>query len=344
MTTSPSTDHAREIRNALADPRFVCERLGLLSDRRKVQRQAGGFIVACPHHGGVSCSVTRGRDGTVRYRCFGCGESGDVLSLVGAVRGLSTRRDFRKVLLEAAEIAGEWAIVYELESGKRDETRSPVAAPPTPDEPPREYPSASDVECLWSQCRPTSDDDEVGSWLVSRGLDAALVDAGDLARALPKDVGSLPHFARYHGRSWVNTGHRLIVPMRDASGEMRSVRAGRVVDGETPKRLPPSGHKASELVMADELGAAMLAGRFQPAEVMIVEGEPDFLTWATQPKPRPCATIGVVSGSWSPSYADRFPIGGKFWIFTDHDPAGERYAREIWAGLRRRGFPRRGRP
>lgn len=95
----------REIRNRLDDPARVVDALGLSKGSRP---QARGMLVCCPVHADrtPSCSVRTGADGTIACRCHGCGWTGDVLGLVAAVRGLDTRRDFGRVLAEAAAIAG----------------------------------------------------------------------------------------------------------------------------------------------------------------------------------------------------------------------------------------------
>lgn len=94
----------REIKARLADPIAVASMLGLAG----VRRQAGGCLVLCPSHDErkPSCSLTLATSGELRARCFSCGWSGDVFGLVAAVRGLSTRSDFRRVVSEAAELAG----------------------------------------------------------------------------------------------------------------------------------------------------------------------------------------------------------------------------------------------
>jgi hypothetical protein len=50
--------------------------------------------------------VRVGRDGTLACKCHGCGWSADVLGLIAAVHQLDARRDFRRVLDLAADIAG----------------------------------------------------------------------------------------------------------------------------------------------------------------------------------------------------------------------------------------------
>lgn len=329
-------DYAREIRFALTDARELCDRLGMLSDRKGWVRQAGGVIVRCPWHGEnrPSCSVRVARDGTIAAKCFSCGATGDALSLIAAVRGLSIKRDFRVLMVEAAELAGLWAVVGELQSGSVNVERPAAPSRPEP-EPERTYPSEAEVIRLLVEGEACTDNDHVSSWLSARGLDPVKVDMAG-GRAL-QDRQTLPRWAGYKGRSWVDTGHRMVLPMHDAYGAIRSVRAARVVDGETPKRLPPGGHKASELVLACDLGVAMLRGQFTPERILIVEGEPDFLealSWQTE---RPYARIGIVSGSWTWRFAERVPAHAEVHVFTHLDAAGEAYFGQIRQTLSRRG-------
>ncbi|WP_044238691.1 CHC2 zinc finger domain-containing protein [Chondromyces apiculatus] len=109
---------AAEVRRALDDPRTLCARLGLSRGARK---QRGGLMILCPWHEEKtpSCSVRGGHDGTVVAHCYGCGASGDALSLVAVAHGLDVRRDFPEVLQEAARVAG-------LQAG-RGETRQEAA-------------------------------------------------------------------------------------------------------------------------------------------------------------------------------------------------------------------------
>ena len=66
--------------------------------------------------------------------------------------------------------------------------------------------------------------------------------------------------------------------------------------------------------------------------ILVVEGEPDFLTWATQAAATDFdvpLVIGVISGSWSERLAARLPTGARVIIRTHHDAAGDRYAEAI---------------
>lgn len=338
MTTS-RPDYAREIRNALVDPLALCDRLGLLA-RGTFQRQPRGAIVRCPWHEdrSPSCSVRVARDGTIAVRCHACGATGDALSLVAQVHGINLRRSFRDALATAAEVGGMHALADEIRAGKPNDSRVAIVAPVVAPEPERDYPSAGDLSALMAATIPVTESAEVASWLNARGVAPEHVVANGLAVALKRDARLLPRFATYKGRSWVETGHTLILPMRDVYGAIRSVRAGRVVDGDSPKRLPPAGCKATALVMADALGVEMLAGTASPRRATFVEGEPDFLTWATRPHGASTAVIGIVSGSWNAAFAERVPSGATCMVRTDHDAAGDRYAAELQRTLRRGRF------
>jgi hypothetical protein len=128
------------------------------------------------------------------------------------------------------------------------------------------------------------------------------------------------------------------MPVFDSSGVMRSVRVARIGDGDGPKRLPPGGHKASELVLADIFGRAMLRGEVKPYRVTIVEGEPDMLSRASVTNDPHGCVLGIVSGSWTRAFAERIPLAARVAIRTHVDEAGERYAQEIESTLRRRAF------
>jgi hypothetical protein len=81
---------------------------------------------------------------------------------------------------------------------------------------------------------------------------------------------------------------------------------------------------------------SVLAGRVDglptPISVVVVEGEPDFLTWATRYSDGDAdapIVFGVVCGAWSGELAARIPDGARVVVRTHQDPSGERYAAEI---------------
>lgn len=353
-------NHVAEVRRALdgMGAHALLERLGLAKGAR---RQRSGALVLCPVHAErtPSCSV-QDKDGGIRWHCFGCNAAGDAIALIAAARGLSTKGSgFVETLREAASIAGLHRVLDELDEADRVKSRAvkPRATlvakapkrvdaqasrrsfPVGTDE--HAYPDHVEVASLWFACLPVLEIPEAASVLRSRGLSPEAVELHDLARALPENC-PLPRWARFAGRTWNETGHRLVLPVFDEHGNMRSLRAWRVLDeGQMPKRLPPAGHKAGGLVLANALGRMMLETSTRPEwwpdgapfRVVIAEGEPDFLTWATRTSDAvelAPAVLGISgSGAWSQAIADRIPSGTRVLIRSDLDEAGERYAREI---------------
>ncbi len=326
-------DFAADIKRTWVDVRAVLEALGLIN---AAKRERGGYLIRCPWHDErtPSCSVQI-KAGVVLAHCFACDRSGSVLDLVAAVERLDVGRDFPAVVRRAAELADRWDIIAALEARP---SKTPTPRPAPPPEPERTYPPATEVADLWARCEMVTADDDVSAWLRSRALEPDAVAVRDLARALPRKA-ALPRWARFDGRSWADTGHRMIVALHDAGGVMRTVRAGRVIEGNTPKRLTPAGHMAGRVVMADavalevlRLGKApdFIAG---PLRVIIAEGEPDWITIATNrplnsKKPR-FGVLGIMAGAWCDELAARIPDGSEVIIETDHDTAGEKYAADI---------------
>lgn len=334
-------NYAPEIKRALTDVRRLCDALGLtVHGPRTFTKQANGLIVLCPVHNEKtpSCSVQL-RQGVVLWKCHGCDAGGDAISLVAAARGLSMRGvGFRDVLIESARIAGLWAVVRSLEDDSAEASPQAAMPPPARSQEPeatRAYPD--DAGAFWTALRPIGEDELSTAYLWSRAINPELSEANDLARVLP-DAGPLPAWARYRGASWRETGHRLIVPMYDAAGALRSVRAWRVTGGDSPKRLPPGGCKAAELVMADRWALTWLRGQRVPKRLVIAEGEPDAIVNMLRNNDPNAAVIGIISGSWCKGFAEKVPVGSQVIVRTHTDSAGDRYANEITDSLRRRAF------
>lgn len=323
-----------EVRRTLIDPVRVCEQLGLTKGAR---RQSTGLSIRCPVHAEQtpSCSITRGRDGTIRVRCFGCDWSTDVLGLVAVARGLDVRRDFRAVLAAAADVGGLHQLTAELDGAARPALR---VVPPLPvPEAEREYPPAHELAALWEDARPVDEVAGCGQALARRGL----FPSADLARALWRAPAA--RWTRYQGASWLETGHRVVLPTFDVLGAMRSVRAWQVEPGAAgPKRLPPAGHRATELVLANGPALALLRAPAAPVRILVAEGEPDFLSLCQ--RYLDVAVVGVFSGSWSTAFAARVPLGSLVSIRTHRDAAGDRYAEAITKTLAGRALVKRGGP
>ena len=208
----------------------------------------------------------------------------------------------------------------------------------------RPYPPAAEVAALWGAGLATSDDAEAAAYLRGRSIEPAHVDEHDLARVIARDT-RLPSWARFQGRTWTATGHRLLVPTFDAAGAMRGVRAWRILPGDTPKRLPPTGYATKGLVLADGVGVAMLRGSRVPRRALVVEGEPDFLsvtTAASDADEDAPAVLGIPGmGAWTDELAARIPNGARVTVATHADDAGDGYAEAVRRALAKRCDVRR---
>jgi len=335
MSAAEHIDHVPEIRRALTDIKRLCGALNLLDGAK---RQPGGALsICCPSHGekNPSCSVRIGPDGTVQVRCFGCEFRGDALHLVAVARGLDLTRQFKDVLREAANIAG-----LDFDDLGASTARTQYVPPKHAKADDRTYPLVSEVASLWQRCVPVTEQPDVAAWLESRGLDLDTIARLNLARALPDGL-NLPEWAKHRGRSWDELRYRLIMPVWDEQCAMRSVRAGRVVVNEPgedwPKRVPPSLRRAAGLLLANKAALAVF-GHGAKADLLIVEGEPDFLTWAcaVSADDRMVGVVGVGSGWWSRAFAAKVPRGTRVIVRTHQDAAGDRYAGEIGRTLVRR--------
>lgn len=324
-----AADVAR-VKAALSDPVELCQTLGILDG---ATRQAGGVLIRCPKHREKtpSCSVTKGPDGTVRVKCFGCDWGADALGLVGMVLGTTA---FPDTLEHAAALAG---VSLQDTSETRPTVKAGGKAPhpeaSRPEAPPsRDYPPLPEVLGLWNAAGRIGSDPDAGRMLVGRAIDPTVASDLGLARVLTRGI-PLPAWARYRGQSWLETGHRLLLPVYDHQGELRSVRAWRVTDGDSPKRLPPSGHLTGGLVLANQRARELLQAAGLPCRVLFVEGEPDTLTWATRTRE---PVFGIISGGWTKEHARHIPLGSQVIIRTHHDDAGEKYARAIAETLKGR--------
>lgn len=329
-------DHAAEVRRGLADPLALCRALGL--DKGARRQPKGGVHVRCPVHAerNPSCSVTLGEGRTIRVKCFGCEFTGDALTLIAVVRGLDLKTQFRDVLRVGAEVARLHHVLHELQTGTVDESRSTL--PTLPDEPVEErtYPDAGELAGLWHDAGACAADAQAAAMLAGRGIDAGALDRAGLARCFRPDIARdrIPRWAGYRGQTWRDTGHRLLLRVFDADGIWRSVRAWRVCEGTSPKRLPPGGHKAAGLVLANRHAVAMLRGEPTTRRVVVTEGEPDFVVRALATRNDP--VLGIGSGSWHDGFAARIPYGAEVVIRTHRDRAGDGYAMKVLESVRHR--------
>lgn len=303
-----------------------------------------------------ACGLTTGGEG---WRCFQCDAGGDAVDLIAY--SLAGSR-FRQLATPDRRRVFEWAgdrgyCERRGEAGGRVavvplKPARPIAPPAPPVRPP-----PLEVANVWNLRRersplgsvPVTADPQATAWCEARNLVAEHIAALDLARVIPAGSGPvLPRWTWGKGGQWTTTGHRLVLPLFDAAGEMRSLHA-RCLDpafpdnkGASPcnpggQRNPvPNWSPVSGLVLADGLAQWMLGSpkglRFE--RVVIVEGAPDYLSWATRYAHLDSfddlpAVLGVISGSWSPEVAARIPDGARVTVRTHHDDAGHKYAAAI---------------
>lgn len=274
--TRPNLEALRDL-----GPVGVLVRSGAKPSSRK------GRYSPCPMCGAPDVQV-----GRVVWTCFRCGACMDAVGTAKALGGGTW------------EGAMVWAGV---------DTSGPWVAPAvarTPEVPPPEYPPGADA--LWAACEPVTTSGSVSAWLESRGVDPRLVEALDVARALPRR--GLPEWAA----AW-RAGWWCVLPAWDALGRIVSLRARWVRGGDVrAKTRPPTGYAVSGTVLA---GPAVppLEGR-----VLVVEGEPAYLHAVTHV--RGVQVVGVYAGCGGAAHWRRVTQAA---VATDADAPGDAYAEKI---------------
>ena len=362
----------------------AAQRLGYATGRRVVARcpachaerpaERGGRV---PGHGGRGIGVS---DNGLGGRCFACREGFNAFKFVCfAIAG----RAWRSCDTEERRRIREWCLEF---LGMHDGTRprgkraraashvrpatsarvaplAPVAPVPEAEADAPRYPPIDEVMGLLRRSKRVDLVPETAAYLRACGIDPSVVADRGLAYALP-DM-KLPSWAYLGAQSWYHTQHKLLVPMYDMAGVLRSVSAKRLIVGE-PKSLPPKGYDRKRLVMADRLGRAMLRNGpahpstwiepesddhpfgsdsgWWPAELpfrlTFCEGEKDLCCWGSEfgdADPYAPAVIGVLSGSWTREHATRIPAGTEIMFAPDNDPSGDSYTTGILNTLK--GMP-----
>jgi hypothetical protein len=309
------------------------------------KRAGSQWRAPCPLHGGRSRNFVVS-DETLEWSCHSqCQAGGDAVSFVEQHEQLT----FAAAVLALADRAGvDTTDLTKAKSGaqKRQTVPKPFVRPVNPPQAAPSFPATSEVESVWRGARRVDDDDEVRRWLQdARKIDPVRVADVDLARALSGDA-VVPLWAGYGGedgkpwRSWPSAGLRVVVPLFDVAGVMRSLLFRRPF--ETTESWPPKSVSArggrSGLAMACGLGLQLLRERKRPSwwladrelRVVVAEGEPDFLTiateWSEADEHAP-AVVGGFAGSWS--VLNAIPSSTVLVVRTDANVTGAKYATEI---------------
>lgn len=169
------------------------------------------------------------------------------------------------------------------------------------------------------------------------GINWRVIEHLDLARVLVR--GAADHVA------WARPlGGRLLLPTWDSNGNRASFKARAICAEQQPKELSPASQftENAAAVFACARARWLLTGADGSADyahksgLVIVEGGPRFLAWASRFDPKADdapPVIGIFSGAWRPAFARRVPKGTRVLVVTDFDDAGDRYFEAVRASL-----------
>ena len=288
--------------------------------------------------------------GALGWRCWVCGASGDALDVLAyAVTGSRLSSDREQLETIRADLAARGLISEDDHRPARRAPRRPLPPPPVEPPPSEAWPPVDEVREFMQSGLKVSEDAQVVDFLRHRYKQhtdrlIALLEHLDLARAIPDRTH--PRWARIGGKRWREQGFRLMFPLVDASGQMRSLRVRRTtLEASTlPKALPPVGYGCRGLVLACDRAAALLRGEtpdWWPEgrlhRLVIVEGETDWMSLLVRRKTdHDPALIGLYSGAWLPDHSAALPHGAILHIRTDNDDAGHRYAEGVARASRNR--------
>lgn len=345
-------DDARQVREApiMCDPFRLCEALNLVPDagrgRTWFDYGANGIAVPCPwHHEATgSCSVRRASDGTVAVHCFGCGVSGDALSLVAVTHGLEPRAQFRAVLETAASIAG---VNLSTPYVSHAPALRPKPAPPPEPVPVDDGGAMDAIADVLRRVAPLDGQPDVAAYVEARGLARAASGWYALpATAMELDTVRDMIVRAVGDAAWLRSGlcaadgpnagrwtfaqHRLVIPWCAPNGAVTTLQrrpiialdgVGKYVFARDHRPVCPWGwYEATETMD----GETVLA---------ITEGAVDAASFDALHTGHNWRAVGIpgVDG-WRASWAQLFRGRGVFVAF-DADKAGDAKAPTVAAML-----------
>jgi DNA primase len=297
--------------------------LEIVAERTRLKRSGKTYRGPCPLHGGEgpNFSVDPGKG---IFKCFVCGEGGDVFSFLMKQEGLS----FLEAVRSLAERVG-------VEIPDRDERQAQV-------DPNDRYYEANAFAAEWFR-RQLADERtgaEARAYLTRRGITPEAVERFGLGWA-PPAWGQLRDAARAHGIpdelllslglvKEPRTGRdpydafrgRLVFPIEDASGRVIAF-GGRVI-GEVEEHVPkylnspetPVYHKGDVLY-----GLRWSRGAIRKAEVaLVVEGYMDYVSLASHGVDNVVAPLGTALTAEQAALIGRY--ASRVVLLYDSDSAG----------------------
>jgi P4 family phage/plasmid primase-like protien len=178
----------------------------------------------------------------------------------------------------------------------------------------------SDVERLWPMFKARGDADEfdpsdepVKRYAASRGLEQVF------AAGLAGIVGVMDELPRSIYR-WPERGYRLVVPLFNLSGELRSMQARAISDADPKVRLPPKA-PAKGVVFANAVALEMLKAPASktPKTVLFCEGLTDHLAASLATDLR---VLGIPGCSFASNAFGEWTRGANVVLAMDNDSAG----------------------
>ena len=253
------------------------------------------------------------------WRCFACGEGGDMMDLVSFhlegqkcrdVQDYSSIKEFFKTFTFAS---------IEVTNVEKEEIPE------------------QDLARLFNEIRKNkilqTTRKDIQVFLKSRGIDYTKVsDAYSFPNAFRYDT--LTKVKTSSGRmmpfwpfKWANE-YPIAVPLFDFKGKLKSFqgRAIKDLDGK-PKTMCPISFSMSGLFFADSNMRSYLKGDESFSKFWIVEGEMDFVSLLSKQSHYP--VIGIKNGSLNAFKQFKFPAGAEIVIATDNDEKGDEYAAKI---------------
>lgn len=318
----------------------------------EVTRATSEHHCACPSCGAEKRHTKRGdRRGAVRipngdrtgWHCIQCEANGDAIDFVAyELHGLRYRElsDASK-----AEVRG-WFVLDQgdLASLPLQRARKRPSGPAVANAF-ASYPPRHEVEAFWEACQPIDGDADVLAYLAYRDIKPGNLIEHEACKALPR-TGQLPDWARLGSATWTETGHRIVIPLFDWRGDLRSVIARSIELDAGVKSAGVPGYHRRGLIMAGTYGRQMLVSgpagylhRLENYRLTVLEGEINWLRGIgrgedtlIEERFQPAAirgAVGIFSGSFTEDVASRVPDRTQVVIATDDDKQGHEYGARI---------------